>query len=124
MINKFPKPLRENNGVVTAGYKVYLHKTPSVGNIFWAFSGKGKDRELVHYQVIASKQYKSKKTGRLTLLIYWKDNNGKFYSSGIRSKSLTKIKTTASIDDIKSMCDDSNKPTNCSGSKTEENANA
>ena len=79
MINKFPKPLRENNGVVTAGY-----------------------------QVIASKQYKSKKTGRLTLLIYWKDSNGKFYSSGIRSKSLTKIKTTASIDDIKSMCDGEN----------------
>lgn len=82
----FPKPLQDRRGQ----YKVYLHSVPNVGDVFWSFSGVGRDKIVQHFRVVSVRQYKSKLRGGMATMITWEDQNGKISTSGLRSKSMNK----------------------------------
>ena len=92
---EFPKPLQDKRGQ----YKVYLHSAPNVGEMFWSMSGAGKDKTVQHFVAIEIKQYKSKLRGGMATIITWKDQSGNVFTSGMRSKSMTKANKTINCSD-------------------------
>ena len=83
---EFPKPLQDRKGQ----YKVYLHSTPDVGDVFWSISGRGKSMTVQNFRVAEIEQYKSKLRGDMATLITWVDQSGNVAWSGLRSKSMSK----------------------------------
>jgi len=89
-MNQFPKPLNTTKN----GHKVTLHKTPNIGEMFWAMSGIGKDKTVQHFVVVDVVKYPRKFQSGEATRITWKDQNGKFYTSGLKSKSMTKANSS------------------------------
>lgn len=82
---EFPKPIRGED----KRFKVYLHREPNVGQVFWDL--KGKKPKLEFYRVEQIEHRPSKVRGGIITTITWANTKGEHFTSAVRDKSMRKI---------------------------------
>jgi predicted RNA-binding protein YlxR (DUF448 family) len=109
MMTEFPKPLKH----MKSGYQVYLYKVPDVGELFWSIVGKGQKAQARFYRVVAVQE--SIFNGTRMYRIFWVDNERRLYSSGVRAKAMSRIRTKVTKEEIVEMVNVKNNAIICSG---------
>ena len=86
---EFPKPIRGED----KRFKVYLHREPDVGQVFWKITGGtgGKAPNLEFYRVEQIEHRPSKVRGGTTTTITWVSSKGERFTSAVRDKSMRKV---------------------------------
>lgn len=83
--SKHPEPLSE-----TKGHQVHLRSVPRIGTTFFTYERKKYTRDVWFLTVTDVAEYRRAKDNSLSFLIAYKDKDGNYYSSGMKSKSLVK----------------------------------
>lgn len=80
-----PKPLSE-----AKGYQVLHSTVPKIGEVFFTYNRRKNNRDVVHLVVTDVAEYRRAADNSLSYVVAYKDNQGNYFSSGMKAKSLAK----------------------------------
>lgn len=82
---KLPKPMSQ-----TQGYQVHMQDTPKIGEVYFTYNRRKNTRDVIHLVVTDVAEYRRANDNSLSFIIAYKDNQGNYFTSGMKAKSLVK----------------------------------